>query len=190
VLPPAGASTVELAAFLAGHRDRVMIAIFIRLFAGMTFVAFIAALQAKVARSGRGSHLLGGAALAGGLVVLGGNAGASATLAAAVYRPGITADAPMMSALVTATHFLYVCSAVGLSCLVLAAFAALAGSRLMPLWLGWLGVATAVADLALPPFTFGTEVVISGSVLLAKLGWIAVIGVRLFRDRAEPDDEA
>ena len=190
LLPPAGAPAVELANFLAGHRERVMAAIFIRLFAGLAFVAFIGAQQAALERTGRGGRLLAGAAFAGGIVVLAGNVGASATLAAAAYRPEVTADTRLMTTLVTATHFLYICSGVGLSCLLLAAFGALAGTRLMPLWLGWLGGATAVADLALPPVSFGTEVYLSGAVLLAKLGWIAIIGVLLFRDRAEPDDQA
>jgi hypothetical protein len=183
VLPPAGASTAELAAFLSDHRGRVMAAIFIRLLAGLAFVPFVAALQATLARSGR---LFAGAAFAGGLVVIAGNVGASATLAAAAYRPEVTAAPPLMPALVTATYFFYICSGVGLSALLVAAFGALAGTRLMPAWLGAVGIVTAVADLALPPIAFGKEVVVSGAILLVKLGWISAIGVIVFR---EPDDE-
>jgi hypothetical protein len=183
VLPPAGASTAELAAFLSDHRGRVMAAIFIRLFAGLAFVPFVAALQATLARSGR---LFAGAAFAGGFVVIAGNVGASATLAAAAYRPEVTPATPLMAALVTATYFFYICSGVGLSALLVAAFGALAGTRLMPAWLGAVGILTAVADLALPPVAFGKEVVVSGAILLVKLGWISAIGVIIFR---ELDDE-
>jgi hypothetical protein len=190
VLPPAGAPAPELAGFLAANRDRILVAIFIRLFAGLAFVAFIAALQATLDRDARRGRFLGAAAFAGGMVVLAGNVGASATLAGAAYHSEVSPSIPLMGALVTATHFFYVCSGVGLSCLLIAAFAALAGTRFMPMWLGWLGVATAVADLALPPIAFGTEVYVSGTILLAKLGWIAVISVLLFRRRDEPNDQA
>jgi hypothetical protein len=181
VLPPAGAPTAELSAFLAGHRERVMAGIFIRLFAGMAFLAFIAALWGTLARAGRGGRLPAGAAFTGGLVVVAGNVGASATLAAATYRPEVTAGAHLVPALVTATHFFYVCSGFGLSCLLVATVGALAGTRLMPIWLACLGVAAAAAGLILPPTTFGTEVTLSGSVLLAKLAWIAAVGVLMFR---------
>jgi hypothetical protein len=190
VLPPAEARTAELTEFVAVHRERIMVAIFIRLFAGMAFVAFIAALQATLAKEQRRGRFLAGAAFAGGLVVLAGNVGASATLAAAAYQSAVLTNPALILALVTATHFFYICSGVGLSCLLLATFGALAGTRFMPLWLGWLGVGTAVADLALPPISFGTEVYLSGTVLLAKLGWIAIIGILLFRDRIEPDHQA
>lgn len=190
VLPRAGAPSGELAGFLAANRERIIVAIFIRLFAGLAFVTFVAALQATLDREARRGRFLSAAAFGGGMVVLAGNVGASATLAAAAYRPEVSPSSPLMGALVTATHFFYVCSGVGLSCLLLAAFGALAGTRFMPVWLGWLGVATAVADLALPPIAFGTEVYVSGTILLAKLGWIAVISVLLFRSRDEPNDQA
>ena len=190
VLPPAGAPAGELSGFLAANRERIIAAIFIRLFAGLAFVAFIAGLRATLDREPRRGRFLAAAAFAGGLVVIAGNIGASATLAAAAYRTEISPSLALMGTLVTATHFFYICSGVGLSCLLLAAFAGLAGTPFMPLWLGWLGVGTAVADLALPPIAFGNEVYVSGTVLLAKLGWIAVIGVLIFRDRDQPYDQA
>ena len=190
LLPPAAASPAELTGFLAANRERIMVAIFIRLFAGLAFIAFIAALRSCLEGERTRGRFLGAAAFAGGLVVSAGNVGASVTLAAAAYRAEVGPSVQLMGALVTATHFFYVCSGVGLSSLLLAAFAALAGTRFMPMWLGWLGVAAAVADLALPPLAFGTEVYVSGTILLAKLGWIAVTGVLLFRDQGEPDDQA
>jgi len=190
VLPPAAAPAAELSEFLVANHQRIMVAIVIRLFAGLAFLAFVAALQTTLHREPRRGRFLAAAAFAGGLVVLAGNVGASATLAAAAYRAEVGSSIALMGALVTATYFFYVCSGVGLSCLLLAAFAALAGTRVMPFWLGWLGVATALADLALPPISFGTEVYVSGTILLAKLGWIAVISVLLFRSGDQPDHQA
>src|SRR5260370_29167968 len=96
-----------------------------RLVADLAFVPFTAALRANLRQESGSGPFLGAAAFAGGLVVLAGNVGASATLAAAAYRAEVSPSIALMGALVTATYFFYICSGVGLSCLLLAAFAAL-----------------------------------------------------------------
>lgn len=179
VLPAADAPEQTITDFFSTNHQRIMVAMFIRLFAGFTFIWFLGTLRSALARAEGETGRLSAVAFGAGLVVLSSSGATTALLAAGAFRANQGLNPAVVTTLVTATNMFYVISGVALAWLLIASFFVTLRTSVFPLWVGWLGLAIALINLIVPLFAFGKPLVLS--VALLVLVWISIVSVLLYR---------
>jgi hypothetical protein len=177
-IPAANAPAKQITDFFAQHHDRIMAAMYIRLYAGFAFIWFLATLWSALARAEGPIARVSMVAFGAGIVVLGSSGAATAVLAAGAFRASQGVDPAMAAALVTAVHMFYAISGMGTAWMLIATWLINQRSGIFPPWVAWLGVVFALISLVLAPFAFGQPIVLYAALL--TLIWMAIVSVLLF----------
>src|ERR1700682_428132 len=162
-IPAADASAKQITDFFASNHDRIMAAMYIRLYAGFAFIWFLATLWSALARAEGRSARVSNVAFGAGIVVLGSSGGAPPAVAAA---------------LVVAVHMFYAISGMGTAWMLIASWLVTLRTRVLPGWVAWLGLVLALITLVIVPFAFGKPIVLYAALLV--LIWMAIVSVVLF----------
>lgn len=177
-IPAADAPASQITNFFAKGHDRIMAAMYIRLYAGFAFIWFLATLWSALARAEGRSARVSGVAFGAGIVVLGSSGAATAALAAGAFRASLGVDPAVAAALVTAVHMFYAISGMGTAWMLIASWLVTLRTGVLPAWLAWLGLVLALISLVLVPFAFGHAIVLYAALLV--LIWMAIVSVLLF----------
>jgi hypothetical protein len=177
-IPAADASTKQITDFFASNHDRIMAAMYIRLYAGFAFIWFLATLWSALARAEGRSARVSNVAFGAGIVVLGSSGAATAAIAAGALRAGHGVDAAVATALVVAVHMFYAISGMGTAWMLIASWLVTMRTRVLPAWVAWLGLVLALITLVILPFAFGKSIVLYAALLV--LVWMAIVSVVLF----------
>jgi hypothetical protein len=178
-LPAADAATRTIADFFSTNHQRIMVAMFVRLFAGFAFIWFLGTLRSALFRAEGETGRLSVVAFGAGLIVLSSSAATTAALTAGAFRADEGVNPAIASMLVTAVSMFYVISAMGTSWLLIASFFVTLRTAVFPMWVGWLGLAIALVNLIVPLFAFGKSLVQTSGLLV--LVWVGIVSVLLFR---------
>jgi hypothetical protein len=178
-LPAADAATRTIADFFSTNHQRIMVAMFIRLFAGFAFIWFLGTLRSALSRAEGETGRLSAVAFGAGLIVLSSSATTTAALTAGAFRANEGVNPAIASTLVTAVSMFYVISAMGTSWLLIASFFVTLRTAVFPMWVGWLGLGIALVNLIVPLFAFGKSLVQTSGLLV--LLWVSIVSVLLFR---------
>jgi hypothetical protein len=177
-IPAANAPAKQITDFFTSHHDRIMAAMYIRLYAGFAFIWFLATLWSALARAERGTARVSMVAFGAGIVVLGSSGAATAAIAAGAYRAGQGVDPAVAASLVTAVHMFYAISGMGTAWMLIASWLVSRRTGIFPEWLAWLGLVLALISIVLVPFAFGQPIVLYAALLV--LIWIGIVSVVLF----------
>jgi hypothetical protein len=177
-IPAANAPSKQITDFFTQHHARIMVAMYVRLYAGFAFIWFLAALWSALAKAEGRVARVSMVAFGSGVVVLGSSGAATALIAAGAYRAAQGVDPGVDAALVTAVHMFYAISGMGTAWMLISSWLVNQRTEIFPPWLGWLGVVFALISLVLVPFAFGQPIVLYAALL--TLIWMGIVSVLLF----------